>query len=120
MRVSRGLATPPSIAVSVVYSHGFTDSDDKWYGPTKHWINLPTVIDKALQLPVAAKFFRYAERAPSLVIKAVCIPVPLPQATGICLTELSPMSERTLSHHSSSGQSRPLVDHGWLWPCASV
>lgn len=33
----------------VYFLHGFTDSDDKWYGPTKHWINLPTVIDKALQ-----------------------------------------------------------------------
>jgi len=28
--------------------HGFTDSDDKWMGLTKHWINLPGVIDKAL------------------------------------------------------------------------
>jgi S-formylglutathione hydrolase FrmB len=33
----------------VYFLHGFTDSDDKWYGPTKHWINLQTVIDKALQ-----------------------------------------------------------------------
>jgi len=33
----------------VYFLHGFTDSDDKWYGPTKHWINLPTVLDKALQ-----------------------------------------------------------------------
>jgi S-formylglutathione hydrolase len=32
----------------VYFLHGFTDSDDKWYGPTKHWINLPTVVDKAL------------------------------------------------------------------------
>jgi S-formylglutathione hydrolase len=35
----------------VYFLHGFTDSDDKWYGPTKHWINLPTVIDKALTNP---------------------------------------------------------------------
>jgi len=47
---------PPSYATDkhrrypvVYFLHGFTDSDDKWYGPTKHWINLPTVIDKALQ-----------------------------------------------------------------------
>jgi S-formylglutathione hydrolase len=33
----------------VYFLHGFTDSDDKWYGPTKHWINMPTVLDKALQ-----------------------------------------------------------------------
>ncbi len=33
----------------VYFLHGFTDSDDKWYGPTKHWINLPTVLDKSLQ-----------------------------------------------------------------------
>lgn len=31
--------------------HGFTDSDDKWYGFTKHWINLPEVIDKAFADP---------------------------------------------------------------------
>lgn len=37
----------------VYFLHGFTDSDDKWYGPTKHWINLPTVLDKALQSPGA-------------------------------------------------------------------
>ncbi|HEY4978383.1 MAG TPA: alpha/beta hydrolase-fold protein [Candidatus Acidoferrum sp.] len=35
----------------VYFLHGFTDSDDKWYGPTKHWINLPAVVDKALQTP---------------------------------------------------------------------
>ena len=47
---------PPSYAKDksrhypvVYFLHGFTDSDDKWYGPTKHWINLPTVLDKALQ-----------------------------------------------------------------------
>jgi S-formylglutathione hydrolase len=33
----------------VIYMlHGFTDSDDKWFGPTKHWINLPEVLDRAL------------------------------------------------------------------------
>jgi len=32
----------------VYFLHGFTDSDDKWYGLTKHWINLPEVVDKAL------------------------------------------------------------------------
>jgi enterochelin esterase-like enzyme len=32
----------------VYFLHGYTDSDDKWMGPTKHWINLPSVIDKAL------------------------------------------------------------------------
>jgi S-formylglutathione hydrolase len=31
----------------VVYMlHGFTDSDEKWFGFTEHWINLPEVIDK--------------------------------------------------------------------------
>jgi S-formylglutathione hydrolase len=35
----------------VYFLHGFTDSDDKWYGPTKHWINLPAVVDKALANP---------------------------------------------------------------------
>jgi S-formylglutathione hydrolase len=46
---------PPSYAKDksrhypvVYFLHGFTDSDDKWYGPTKHWINLPSVVDKAL------------------------------------------------------------------------
>jgi len=33
----------------VIYMlHGFTDSDDKWMGLTKHWINLPQILDKAL------------------------------------------------------------------------
>jgi enterochelin esterase-like enzyme len=32
----------------VIYMlHGFTDSDEKWFGFTKHWINLPEVIDKS-------------------------------------------------------------------------
>jgi len=31
----------------VVYMlHGFTDSDDKWFGLVKHWINLPDVLNK--------------------------------------------------------------------------
>jgi len=31
----------------VVYMlHGFTDSDDKWFGLVKHWINLPEVLNK--------------------------------------------------------------------------
>jgi len=45
---------PPSYAKNphrrypvVYFLHGYTDSDDKWYGPTKHWINLPTVLNKA-------------------------------------------------------------------------
>jgi enterochelin esterase-like enzyme len=46
---------PPSYAQSrnrrypVVYLlHGFTDSDAKWFGlDGKHWIHLPTVLDKA-------------------------------------------------------------------------
>ena len=32
----------------IYFLHGFTDSDDKWYGLTKHWINLPAVVDKAV------------------------------------------------------------------------
>jgi enterochelin esterase-like enzyme len=27
--------------------HGFTDTDELWFGPTKHWINLPSVLDRA-------------------------------------------------------------------------
>ncbi|UFH57093.1 alpha/beta hydrolase family protein [Spirosoma sp. KNUC1025] len=30
----------------VYFLHGFTDSDAQWYGVTKHWINLPDVVDK--------------------------------------------------------------------------
>ncbi|HXR33068.1 MAG TPA: alpha/beta hydrolase-fold protein [Verrucomicrobiae bacterium] len=34
----------------VIYMlHGFTDSDDKWFGFTKHWINLPKVLDNAFR-----------------------------------------------------------------------
>jgi enterochelin esterase-like enzyme len=29
----------------VYFLHGFTDSDDKWYGFQKHWINLPAIVD---------------------------------------------------------------------------
>lgn len=46
---------PPGYAASgsrrypVIYMlHGFTDSDDKWMGPTKHWIHLPTVLSRAI------------------------------------------------------------------------
>ena len=45
---------PPSYSGSpgkrypVIYMlHGYTDSDDKWMGPTKHWIHLPTVLSRA-------------------------------------------------------------------------
>lgn len=31
----------------VYFLHGYSDSSDKWYGPTEHWINLPTVLNKA-------------------------------------------------------------------------
>jgi S-formylglutathione hydrolase len=51
---------PPSYAKDksrhypvVYFLHGFTDSDDKWYGPTKHWINLPALVDKSLANPEA-------------------------------------------------------------------
>jgi len=36
----------------VIYMlHGFTDSDDKWFGLTKHWINLPDILDKTFGEP---------------------------------------------------------------------
>lgn len=31
----------------VYFLHGYTDSSDQWYGPMKHWINLPSLLDKA-------------------------------------------------------------------------
>jgi len=41
--------TDPNRRYPVIYMlHGFTDSDDKWFGLTKHWINLPEVLDRAL------------------------------------------------------------------------
>src|SRR5687768_353078 len=34
----------PNRRYPVVYMlHGFTDSDEKWFGAAKHWINLPPV-----------------------------------------------------------------------------
>jgi len=46
---------PPSYAKEkgrrypVLYMlHGYTDSDEKWMGLVKHWINLPEVIDRTL------------------------------------------------------------------------
>lgn len=45
---------PPSYASGqsrrypvIYYLHGFTDSDDKWFGLVKHWINLPETLDRA-------------------------------------------------------------------------
>jgi S-formylglutathione hydrolase len=41
--------TQPDRRYPVLYMlHGFTDSDDKWFGLTQHWINLPEVIDRSL------------------------------------------------------------------------
>ncbi len=38
----------PKRRYPVVYMlHGFTDSDDRWFGLQRHWINLPAVLDKA-------------------------------------------------------------------------
>jgi enterochelin esterase-like enzyme len=30
------------------FLHGYTDSDEKWFGLVKHWINLPAILDKAM------------------------------------------------------------------------
>ena len=35
----------------IYFLHGFTDSDDKWFGFTKHWINLPDILDKTFGEP---------------------------------------------------------------------
>lgn len=36
----------------VIYMlHGYTDSDEKWFGLVKHWISLPGVLDKAYADP---------------------------------------------------------------------
>jgi S-formylglutathione hydrolase len=40
----------------IYFLHGFTDSDDKWYGFTKHWINLPATIDKAVSEGKSGEF----------------------------------------------------------------
>lgn len=38
--------TSPKRHYPVVYFlHGFTDNDTKWYGLTRHWINLPAILD---------------------------------------------------------------------------
>lgn len=44
-----GYARNPARRFPVVYFlHGFTDSDDKWFGlGVKHWINLPETLDRA-------------------------------------------------------------------------
>lgn len=42
-------ASNPGRHYPVVYFlHGFTDNDAKWYGLTKHWINLPAILDTAI------------------------------------------------------------------------
>jgi len=41
--------TSPNKRYPVVYMlHGYTDSDDLWFGKTKHFINLPAALDKSL------------------------------------------------------------------------
>ncbi|MDX2150031.1 MAG: alpha/beta fold hydrolase [Bryobacteraceae bacterium] len=54
---------PPSYAKEknrrypvLYFLHGFTDSDAKWYGVTKHWINLPEVLNRAFAAPGAREF----------------------------------------------------------------
>jgi len=45
-------ASEKSRRYPVIYMlHGFTDSDDKWFGSTKHWINLPAILDKTFGEP---------------------------------------------------------------------
>jgi enterochelin esterase-like enzyme len=39
----------------IYFLHGFTDSDSKWYGFEKHWINAPAVFDRALANPEVAE-----------------------------------------------------------------
>lgn len=42
-------ANNPQRRYPVVYMlHGFTDSDDQWFGLRKHWIHLPEVLDRAI------------------------------------------------------------------------
>ena len=46
--------TSPNRRYPVIYFlHGFTDSDAQWFGLQKHWINLPSVLDKAFAKPGA-------------------------------------------------------------------
>lgn len=37
----------------IYFLHGFTDSDDKWFGLVKHWINLPETLNRAFAQPGA-------------------------------------------------------------------
>ena len=49
-----GYKANPSRRYPVIYMlHGFTDSAGKWFGETKHWINLPSVLDQAFANPAA-------------------------------------------------------------------
>ncbi|MDB5285853.1 MAG: esterase [Mucilaginibacter sp.] len=44
-----GYHTNPKKHYPVVYFlHGFGDDDAKWYGFTRHWINLPAIVDKVI------------------------------------------------------------------------
>ncbi len=40
----------------VYFLHGFTDSDEKWMGQTKHWIHLPAILDREFAAPDAREF----------------------------------------------------------------
>ncbi len=46
--------TEPARRYPVVYLlHGFTDDDAQWFGFKKHWIHLPSVLDRAFASPAA-------------------------------------------------------------------
>ena len=45
----RSYATNRTRRFPVVYLlHGYTDSDDRWFGPKQHFINVPAVTDRAI------------------------------------------------------------------------
>lgn len=45
-----GYHTNPEVRYPVLYMlHGFTDSDNQWFGFENHWINLPSIVDSAIQ-----------------------------------------------------------------------
>lgn len=47
----------PTRRYPVVYMlHGFTDSNQKWFGVEKHWINLPQILDQVLKTTQEKEF----------------------------------------------------------------
>ncbi len=86
----------------IYFLHGFTDNDAQWYGLTKHWINLPAVVDKALAEGKTREFIivtpnAYNRYAGSMYSNSVTIG----NWEDFVATELVGLYRQAVPHHSA-------------------